>query len=200
MKMLKIDVSESKKLYNTNEIEIKSGVNILVGRNGVGKYTLLRLIKSHCNKNNIPCLNYDNYTQGGNSASEKYMFYGQMESFMNVAFHSEGEQLFYNFGEQLKQIGQFIAKHKDSKEIVILLDALDSGLDVEGLSQVKEVFYLILKDNEDKDVYIVASANNYSLIKNMRCIDVKKQGKERLFKTYDEFEKFIFNQYIEERK
>ena len=198
--MLVIDVSERKELYKTNKVTIKRGVNILVGRNGAGKSTLLHLIKNHCDKNNIPCLSYDNYTQGGSNASSKYMFFGQVENFMNVAFHSEGEQLFHNFGEKLKEIGQFISKNKNSKEIVILLDALDSGLDIEGIVQLKDVFKLIVEDAKDKNIYIIASANNYALVKDMRCLDVKRGCLEKIFIKYEAFEKFILNQYKEERE
>lgn len=185
-------------LYEKPNFKFENGVTVLVGRNGAGKSTLLNSIKQYCDKHNIPVFHYDNYTQGNTRAQEKYMLLNDMEAFFGSVFHSEGEQIYNNFCNQIKDVGKFCRKYINSEKIVILLDALDSGLDCDGIKQIIDCFNLILNDNKNKEVYIIASANNYGLIRNQRCLDVKT-GKFLKFTTYEQFEKFILDRYEEER-
>ena len=52
-------------LYKKKTITIKEGLTVLVGCNGIGKTTLLRQIKDHCKKEDIPVLSFDNLKEGG---------------------------------------------------------------------------------------------------------------------------------------
>ena len=174
-------------------------MNVIIGRNGLGKSTFCHELKEFCDKNKIKCYNYDNYKQGGNKAQQSYGFYGDFKSLASTMFHSEGEQIFYNFGQQLRKIGSFVKTNIEEKQLVIILDALDSGLDVEGIGQINNVCDLIVKDNPDKDIYIVATANNYALIHNNHCINIK-DGKEYTFTKFEDYRDFILNQYKKERK
>ena len=185
-------------LYQNPNFSFNTGVTILLGRNGAGKTTLLKGIQDHCKTNCIPCFYYDNYTQGGSTAKSEYGFLGDFDSLCNTIFHSEGEQLYYNFCKQVSKIGGFCKKHENDKVLVICLDALDSGLDCEGIHQLLDCFNLIISDNKDKEVYIIIAANNYGLIRNQTCLDVKT-GKTKIFNTYEDFENFILNIYKEER-
>ena len=50
---------EDEVLYKKKSIEIKPGVTVLTGCNGIGKTTLLHQIESFLKKENIPCLMFD---------------------------------------------------------------------------------------------------------------------------------------------
>lgn len=191
---------DERKLYKTSHIDLETGLNVIIGRNGSGKTTLCREIENFCNENKIPLFKYDNYTDGGSSSMEKYMFFGNFEAFGATAFHSEGEQIFYNFGEQIKAIGKFIREHLDSKQLVITLDAMDSGLDIDGIDQLKSIVNVMTEDCKNKEVelYVVATANNYALIHKNHCIDVST-GKDLYFEKFEDFHKFISDQYKKDR-
>lgn len=62
-------------LWKKKTIEIKSGVTVLVGCNGIGKSTLLNNIESLLKKDKIPVIHFDNLSDGGSNArSEKYLW------------------------------------------------------------------------------------------------------------------------------
>lgn len=182
-------------LYKKDEFELNSGVTILTGHNGSGKTTLLGEIKYFCKENKIPCFEYDNYREGSNNSIQLYLLQNDFKSISQTAFHSEGEQLLFNFGKQFaNKVGSFIKKNSDSQQLVFLLDALDSGLDVDGIDQILNLFKLIISDFKNKEIYIVASANNYAMIHKQRCLDVKT-FKEIYFDKFEDYQKYINNQY-----
>lgn len=186
-------------LYQNPHFTFETGVTVLVGRNGGGKTTLLNGIKEYCEKKNIPCYHYDNYTQGGDHAKSEYGYFGDFNSLVDVLFRSEGEQIYENFCNQVKKIGAFCHKHQTAEKLVFCLDALDSGLDCDGIKQILDCFNLSTKDNKDKEVYIIVTANNYGLIRNQKCLDIKTNTIKR-FNTYEQFEEFILSRYKEDRE
>lgn len=191
---------DNKPLYKYSELELTPGITILVGRNGSGKSTLCHQIEHYCNENKIPVFSYDNYTQGGNTAISNYNFNGDIDSMFQTLFHSEGEQIFYNLGVTIQKIGEFCRKN-NSSELVILLDAIDSGLDIEGTVQLKDVLDKIIEDNKlhGVNVYIILTSNSYSLVRGMRCIDVVS-GKELRFSSYEHYREYILNSYKKARR
>ena len=59
-------------LYKKRTIELKPGITVLVGCNGIGKTTLLHNIEDVLKKEKIPVAKFDNLSDGGfNSRSEK---------------------------------------------------------------------------------------------------------------------------------
>ena len=56
------------------EIELNTGLTVLVGCNGAGKSTLLRNIWNECKKYHIPCLVYDNLHDGGDKSIGSFGF------------------------------------------------------------------------------------------------------------------------------
>ena len=73
----------------------------------------------------------------------------------------------------------------------ILLDAIDSGLSVDNIVDIKEyLFKTILEDAGDTTVRILVSANEYEICRNEQCMDVHT-GKYRTFKGYESYRKFI---------
>ena len=186
-------------LYFTDEVDLNPGLTVIVGRNGSGKTTFLHTMEEYCKNNEIPCYSYDNYTEGGDHAKEVYGFKGMYDDLFSVTFKSEGEQIYHNLGNRVYDIGAFVKKYRDNKELVILLDALDSGFDTDGLKQIKDICNLIISDNKNSDVYILVTANNYGLVKDCDCLDIRNNKYIR-FDSYVEYEEFISNQYKLDRK
>lgn len=187
----------NKKLYKYSELELTPGTTILVGRNGCGKSTLLYQIEEYCKKNGIHCFKYDNYTEGGKEAHETYSFFKDFNSLGATLFHSEGEQIFYNFGQTCRKIGKYISSVPKEDPVIIMLDAMDSGLDCDGISQILEL-YPVMKNTHEGEIYLLITANNYGIIHKQKCIDVAT-GKEMYFDNYEDFKKFIDKQYKELR-
>lgn len=187
-------------LFKKSTIELKSGLSIIIGHNGIGKTTLLSEIEKFCKSKQIPTFRYDNYSEGGSTAWQTYLGTNDFNSLSATAFHSEGEQIFYNFGEQLKRIGSFVGK-VDKDKLFIMLDALDSGLDIDGIAQLLDICKIIETDCKlhKKEVYILLTANNYALIHKQNCFSISKME----YCTFDDFEnykKFIEDEYKKERK
>ena len=204
-------------LYKKRSITINEGVTVLVGCNGSGKTTLLHQIKSQLKKENMPVISFDNLHDGGSRAISSAGFHGDF-GFMSAAMSSsEGESIvlsisklastlraFIQTGENQSESDRFsksFAKAiwgdeaEEKKEIPnerwVLLDAVDSGLSVDNVVDLKEyLFKTILEDNFDGSIYIVISANEYELCREENCFDVYN-GKYVKFSSYEKYRKFI---------
>ena len=194
------------------EIELKPGLTVLVGCNGAGKTTLLLNIKEVCKQNKIPCILYDNLRDGGSNALGSLFYEEDYSEGAYLLEASEGECIKANVGRKAKVFKEFIkngfvkdraynfikafSKSEDeiieSKDRVFLFDAVDSGLSVDSVVEVKALFQLVLDDNKDSDknLYIVIAANEYELARNADCFDVNA-GKYITFKDYEEYRDFI---------
>ena len=193
------------------EIELKTGLTVLVGCNGAGKSTLLLNIKESCKVNKIPCLSYDNLTDGGSNALNNVFLNGNFAENAYLYYLSEGEFIKANLRRKIKLFKEFIekgivndktyrlAKIFSSKEDVIksndrvfLFDAVDSGLSVDSIVEVKDFFDIMIDDLKDsgKNIYIVIAANEYELARNSDCLDVNA-GKYMRFKDYEDYRAFI---------
>jgi energy-coupling factor transporter ATP-binding protein EcfA2 len=182
-------------LYTSDEIEIHSGLTVLVGCNGSGKSTLLQLMNEQLNDvEDAAVLKYDNLTEGGTNAKDSAGWHDNLELLTTLLTSSEGEQIVINLGQTARAIKQFVHKHaKDCKELWILIDALDSGLSIDNIVAIKEhLFKPILEDikNQDCVPYIVVSANSYELCCGFDCLDVGS-GKYIQFNSYEEYKDFI---------
>ena len=194
------------------EIELNTGLTVLVGCNGAGKTTLLRNISEECKKQHIPYLSYDNLHDGGKSSFAELMCGEDYQEAAYLMSSSEGECIKANLGRKSKIFKEFVEKgivndrfyrfskafSGDKEEViksndrVFLFDAVDSGLSVDSVVEIKSLFDLILKDFKDsgKNIYIVIAANEYELARNSECFDVNK-GEYIRFKDYEEYRSFI---------
>lgn len=160
-------------IYKKGTITIESGLTVLVGCNGSGKITLLKQIKDGLRKENIPNLYFDNLHDGGSNSRSLAAFYGDFSFLAKSMCSSEGENIALNMQQFAGKIGRFFKDHIEEKEIWILLDAVDSGLSIDAVEDLKEgLFKTIFQHYSDKDIYIVCSANEYELARGEMCFDV----------------------------
>lgn len=72
------------------------------------------------------------------------------------------------------------------------MDAIDSGLSVDNIVDLKEnLFKTILKEKELR-IYIIISANEYEMANGEDCLDIDNCEYIK-FSNYDEYRKFILN-------
>lgn len=198
-------------------IQIESGLTVLVGCNGAGKTTLLHNIEESLYNDDIPFKMFNNLADGGGFNVGNALFNDDLGLAAGLMTASEGEainirisQLSYNLRDFIKigiySTGDRLEKIKwafedylgcDQKEVGsnerwLLFDATDSGYSIDNVVELKQLFKLMIEDGEKfgVDVYIVISANEYELARDVQCFDVQK-GKYLTFKDYDEYRKFI---------
>lgn len=181
---------EDEILYRRLNIEIKDGLTVLVGCNGCGKTTALLQIKDYLKENNIPFLYHSNLDDSAKDKRGEAAFYGNFDFLATLLCSSEGENIVNVMGTVAKKIGN--VSRSDSKEMWILLDAIDSGLSIDNIIELKDFFNLVMEDNSGKEVYILVSANEYELCCGENCLDIAN-GKYINFKDYNDYKNFIIN-------
>lgn len=207
---------EGYSLYKKKNITIEDGVTVLVGCNGIGKTTLLHQIKDQLKKSNIPVMSFDNLKDGGSRAITAASFYNDFNFMATAMASSEGENIVMNIGNLASNLRQFIKTGETNnrsdrlanslakamwgdkteekevpKERWLLLDAVDSGLSVDNIVDIKEyLFKTIFEDKGDVDVYIVVSANEYEMARGEKCFDVYN-GKYVSIKSYERYRNFV---------
>lgn len=189
----KYPFDDSTQVFKKSKIILNSGVTILVGCNGIGKSTLIRRIKSALSKENIPVFMYDNLAEGDVYARTKSAFYGQWELFSEQFSASEGEAIFLNLCAVTREIGAFVRNNKNTDELWILFDAIDSGLSIDQIREVKEyLIHFIHNDIQNNGIepYIIVSSNEYEMCIDENCFDIA-EGEYCRFKTYDAYSKCV---------
>lgn len=188
-KIIKDYYIEGENIFNKEIISFKPGVTVLVGCNGYGKSTLLNIIENKLEKNKIKFMKYNNLTDGEYFAKDNALYMRDLTLLANLATSSEGENIYTNIGRFVKNLGEFIT-NTDDDNIWILLDAIDSGLSIDNIIEIKEFFNYLINNEKDKNIYIIISANSYELAKDERCFDVYN-GKYLTFKDYEDYRDFI---------
>lgn len=211
-------------LYKKKYMTFKPGLTVLVGCNGIGKTTLLNNIQTELKKKDIPYIMFDNLNDGGESARSRAGYHQDLAFLATAMQSSEGENIVMNIGVLASELREFIStgvkndfssrlakifrsddceeKHVTSNERWILLDAIDSGLSIDNICNIKEyLFKTIFTDphNQDKDIYIIASANEYELANGENCLDVLN-GNYIKFKDYNEYRELILKTREEKEK
>jgi predicted ATP-binding protein involved in virulence len=196
------------------ELDLNTGLTVLVGCNGSGKSTLIENIASQCKKDNIPYLKYDDRADSDNLKyrSLEDQDYGFVATTMQS---SEGERIVANISKLAYSLYRFLKTGETDKsrvqkafealytsdksnkitsnKRVILLDAIDSGMSIDNVVELKYFFQLVMKDAAqlNEELYIVVSSNEYELVNGEdNCIDVTT-GDLVSFKDYSDFRSFI---------
>lgn len=195
---MEVLVTNKLNLFSTNKFEFKEGLNIIVGENGSGKSTLCKEITEFLNKNNIKFIKYDAYSESGCYSASNALLTGNYKESNILWNKSEGETGIFNLGNFVSKINKTIKAIDNYEKLFIILDAIDSGLSINRIVEIRELFDIIINDinemnlskNIHKEIYIVASSNTFELVQNARCIYVKN-GKIKKFGTYSSFRNFI---------
>lgn len=184
-------------LFTRKNITIEPGLTVLVGCNGSGKSTFLHTIESTLRKERIPTIFFDNLRSGGSKSISEAIFYGDINRAACSLTSSEGENISLNVGNVASQVGTLVRRTQQSnienKEIWLLLDAVDSGLSIDNIRELKEDFFqLVMRDCKESNIklYIVAAANEYELVAGERCLDARA-NKTIFFKSYDEYANYV---------
>lgn len=225
MRNLKISCEPHEKgvrLFRRGNLEINEGITIFVGCNGCGKTTMLRLIYDYLCHEKTPVLYYNNLE--GESRVQKKGMMGDL-SFLATAWgSSEGEKIVLNLGDFASEIYNFIHNNgkvknfdlswayemtntkpkesdKEAEEFWILMDAVDSGLSLDNIQELKGLLHKVQKDVRamGKRLYILISANSYELCRGDSCFDVRN-GTYLTFKDYEEYRTFIMNSRLSKDK
>lgn len=188
--MLEVKIYDDYNLYKKHTFEFNEGITCLIGKNGSGKSTLLKMIQEILKPKN--CFYYDN-EDSEKHAMDKFSFYGDMENLFRNFGSSEGQNIRNNFSDVVGGIRQYILriKNKNKKQVVILLDGLDSGISLDYVVELKkDLFPLILQDCKENNLecYILISANNYEFCSGEECVRVS-DAKHFKFKDYNDFRK-----------
>ena len=185
------DPNDCGNLYYRSKVAFEPGVTVLVGCNGCGKTTLIRQIKRLLEKDDIPYVAYDNLHDGGSNARQRAGFYGDVDFMATSMCSSEGENIVLNMGNMARSMGALTKRHPDAKELWFLFDAVDSGLSIDNVLDIKEyLFKTVFEHNKDKDIYIIISANAYEMCRGEKCFDTWL-CKYIDINSYDEYRDFV---------
>ena len=199
------------------EIELKEGLTVLVGCNGAGKTTLLQNIEEEVKKNKYSIWTFDNFSEGGHNNANWALWNNNIDLCATSMCASEGENITISINRIAYNLKKFIEKGEKAYEKnewdflqlfggikhltvgkgnkrFLLLDAIDSGYSIDNVVDLKNMLYQVIdfaKDN-DKELYIILSANEYELANGENCIDVIS-GDYVQFKDYEDYKKLILN-------
>lgn len=179
-------------IFKNSTLEVNTGITVLVGCNGIGKTTLLYQIKQNLKDNDIPVCSYDFFEDDEKNMRQKYLVDGNMRELANFVTSSEGERITYIACDLFYKIGRMINENPNSKEYWVLVDAIDSGLSIDGIIEVKESIGTVLEENKDKDVYFLISTNSYELARKEKCLMVEN-GKYTRFFSYEDYRNYILS-------
>lgn len=182
-------------MYNKGTVTFELGVTVLVGCNGCGKTTFMQYLHEELDHHKIPNIYFNNLFDGGENARANAGFREDFTFLATAAFSSEGENIIMNMNRTAAKIGRMVQLYADDQqqEMWILLDAIDSGLSIDNVLDMKKyLFDVVLNDARcaNKEIYIIVSANEYEMVNGERCLDVQNM-KYREFKTYASYRKYI---------
>jgi len=186
------------KLFMYDKLELQPGITSLVGCNGAGKSTLLHQIKEYAVHNNLLWIDYNDRTQGHSNLMDKMAFEERYADLANMFMSSEGERNYIGVGSFFRVIGAKTTQclREDIKDLIVLLDATDSGMSVDNIEEVRDALLdTVIPDAVSKDLnlYVVVAANNYEWACDARLHLINVITGEPLQNlTYEDWKKQIY--------
>lgn len=178
----------------------KNAINVLIGPNGTGKTHLLLAMEEQFEEDGILFVSYSNFYDGRDAGLQRFLCEGKLNALASATFKSEGQQIMRIFGEGfLSRLRKVLDAESESAcprdTLWILIDSMDSGLDIPNIKEVIRLFELILKVETSrspflKDIYIVLAANSYEFVRGRTVIDVLT-GRSMQFGSYEEYSEHI---------
>lgn len=178
-------------IFKKKKITINSGLTVLVGCNGAGKTTLLKQIEQSLKSKDIPVMLHNNKSDGERELKSRAALYGDFNIVAKLMMSSEGENIVNVMSEIARKMGDFTRRNGNSKELWFMFDAVDSGLSIDNILEIKEqLIPIVLEHDADKDIYFLISTNSYEFARGENCFDVIN-GKYIKFANYEEYRNFI---------
>lgn len=187
------------KLYSRKKFILRPGLTSLVGCNGSGKTTLIDyFLIPQLRKANIEYYKYNDRRQGGSMLMDRMLnvdddMYGLARMYLS----SEGERIVCGLERVVVALPSFFKENKD-KPAFLLLDAIDSGMSVDEIAEIKGLFLdVVIPDAKERfnvDLYVVIAANNYEWCNDDRIVNINiTSGKELKFNSYKDYKEYILN-------
>lgn len=192
----RVKVYDEYNLFRKHTFEFNPGVTVLIGRNGSGKSTLINEIYNSLKEDGEFVYRYRNEDYEGKTKSD-YIYSGKFDMLARSMSNSEGQEIMFNLENHIGRVGNFVKKSelKGAKEVFVLFDGLDSGLSIDGIDELIELFYrTMIKDsmNNGIDMYIIVSANTYEFVRYQDCIFVSNASHVK-FDNYEKYRRFILD-------
>lgn len=182
------------RLYECDSFSFEPGIAFLVGCNGSGKTTLMHQVEQYINYNDdITDISAKMFkcNDSMSAADRAFTFDNNIELGVTILSSSEGERMALALTQAF---GWLWAQCRDADidSVVMLLDSLDSGIDIPSLRMIRKVLLEaidIAKNEFDTNLYVILSANNYALVENQKCIDIIT-GDIIQFSNYEDYASF----------
>lgn len=175
-------------LYTCPTFSFDVGLTFIVGCNGSGKTTLMERIDDEFRWGKVDGVVSRRFRCADiQSPLDGFLMGGGSELAATMLMSSEGERMaqalvaaFDWMWEQNRNDGV--------KEIWMMLDSLDSGIDIPTLKMIRGVLDDV-PQMVSKDLYIIVSANSYALIEGRECLDVST-AKRLTFRDWTDYARF----------
>ena len=182
------------KLYEYDSVCLEPGVIFLVGCNGSGKTTIMHQIEKYVKHSddlsNVAVI-FFKCNESMNVVNETFMTGSDIELGATILSSSEGERMSMALTRAFNRMWDQ-CKNSKIHSVIFMLDSLDSGVDIPTLRMIRGVLdetINIAKDEFDTELYILVSANDYALVENRKCLDVRT-GKTLIFHSWTDYAEF----------
>lgn len=184
------------RLYARSTFAFEPGVTVLVGCNGSGKTTLMCRIEEQYKWNRVQGVSAKLFRCCDTNMEIDRLFWHAATKEARgrgvaMISSSEGERM----AQALTAAFDWMwneCRDKDVKKIFMMLDSLDSGLDIHTLRMIRAVLDEVVgvaRHDFGKELYVLVSANGYALADGRECLDVSAARTVR-FKDWDEYASF----------
>ena len=203
---MKLNVQNMYNDAETDELELKPNqITILVGKNGYGKSSLMAGIEEWCKNNNAICVKWSDTEYGRDRGRSTLGFNEDYGGLAGMLFVSEGQAMMtsinkFFIGNCIKAINN---RKPGSTMIFLLLDQIDSGLDIHQVNYIKDVIRdTLIKDMHGRvklDVYPILTANSFELVVDEDCVDPITR-KHMVFRSLIDYRHYIDSLYDPEEE